>query len=84
MPKRRLAAVAGGKFSILLTSLLLLLLLSPFFGETVIGRIILNTSVSAVLLSAIYAVSARKRVFTAASALLLAILAARWSTYVFH
>jgi len=79
VPKRRLAAVTHRKFSVLLTSLLLVLLLNPFFGETVVGRIISNASVSAVALSAIYAVSGRKRVFTVALLLLLAILAARWS-----
>lgn len=81
MPKKHLAAVSHLKFSVLLTSLSLLLLLSPLFEGTVVGLIIVNVSFSAVLLSAIYAVSERKWVFTVALVFLVAILAVRWSTH---
>ena len=82
MIEQRSPAVTHDKFFYLLISLLLLLLLHPFFTGAVVGRIIFDISFSIVLLSAVYAVSRKKHVFITGLVLVLFVFAGLWSTYV--
>lgn len=70
--------ITQGNFFYLLFSLLLLLVLIPFFGGTVVGNIVVDIAFSAVLLSAIYAVSERKQQFMIAIVLAIPMLVTRW------
>ncbi len=78
MARSVLVHIARGNFFYLLFSLLLLLLLAPLFQETFIGLIMVDIAYSAVLLSAVYAVSEKRKLFTLALVLALPIIAARW------
>lgn len=80
MYQRILLQIARGNFFYLLFSLLLLLLLAPLFEGSYLGLIMLDIAYSAVLLSAAYAVSEKKPLFTLALVLVVVILAARWSS----
>lgn len=81
MAEKRVLSATRGHFSFLLVSLFLLLLLQPLFAGAVIGRIVAHACFSAVVLSAVYAVSEDRRFFTLAVAVALAILAGRWLSY---
>ena len=67
-----------GKFLFLLVALLLFLGLAPFLHDLIGIRIILNLFLSAVLLSAIYAVSHKRHQMVTAIAIGLPMLAAIW------
>lgn len=56
----------------------MLLLLHPFFAGAVLGRIVFLGCFSAVLFSALYAVSENRRVFTLAVAIAIPVVAGRW------
>jgi len=81
MAEKRVFSATRSHFFYLLVSLFLLLLLQPFFAGAVLGRIVFLVCFSAVLFSAIYAVSENKRVFTLAVALAVPIFAGRWLDY---
>lgn len=81
MAQRVLRQIARGNFFYLLFSLLLLVLLAPLFEETVIGSIMVDIAYSAVLLSAVYAVSETKQLFTLAAVLVLPVLVGRWANH---
>ncbi len=74
--------LAHGRFSYLLISLILLLLLHPIVAGVPIGRVIEDIALSVVLLSAVYTVSRKKHVFTIALLLSLPTFGAMWATYV--
>lgn len=81
MTQSILLQIARGNFLYLLFSLLLLLLLTPFFAATVIGTILVDIAFSAIFLSAVYAVSERKRLFTLTVILAVPLIVARWSNH---
>jgi hypothetical protein len=81
MAEDSVLSATRGHFLHLLVSLFLLLLLQPFFGETVLARLVLLVCFSAVLFSAMYAVSENRRVFTLAVALAVPVLGGRWLGY---
>lgn len=81
MVRRILRLVTQGNSFYLLFSLLLLLLLGPFVEGTFAGLIIVGIGFSAVLLSAVYAVSETKRLFTIAIVLVVPVIAARWANH---
>jgi hypothetical protein len=70
-----------GNFFYLLVSLLLIFLVYPFVKESVLGVRFLDIILSAILLSAIYAVSQKKQLFIIALVLALPTLAIHWSKY---
>jgi hypothetical protein len=70
-----------GHFSYLLVSLFLLLLLQPFFAGAVPGRLIFLACFSAVLFSALYAVSENRRIFTLAVAIAIPVVLGRWFSF---
>lgn len=78
MTERTASSATRGHFSYLLVSLFLLLLLHPFFAGAVLGRIVFLGCFSAVLFSALYAVSENRRVFTLAVAIAIPVVAGRW------
>ncbi len=76
-----LRSITRGNFFYLLCSLLLLLVLIPFFEGTVVGDTVVDIAFSAVLLSAIYAVSERKQQFMIAIVLAIPMLVTRWANH---
>ncbi len=78
MREQTVLPVSRSHFLYLLVSLFLMLVLQPFFGGAVIGRIAYSACLSAVLLSAVYALSEDRRVFTVALAIAVPVLAGRW------
>jgi len=81
MTERTASSATRGHFSYLLVSLFLLLLLHPFFAGAVLGRIVFLGCFSAVLFSALYAVSENRRVFTLAVVLAVPVFAGRCLVY---
>jgi voltage-gated potassium channel len=81
MALRVLRSITQGKFLYLLVSLLLFLLLAPFFYGTFIGLIIMDIAYSVVLLAAVFAVGEKRQMFTLALVLALPTIAARWLNY---
>ncbi len=81
MAEKPFLQLAHGKFSYLLISLIVLLLLFPIVSEVFIERVIFDVFLSIVLLSAVYTVSPKKHVFTIALLLSLPTFAGIWSTY---
>jgi voltage-gated potassium channel len=67
-------SVTRSHFFYLLVSLFLMLMLQPFFIE----RIVISACFSAVLLSAVYALSEERRVFILALIIAVPVLAGRW------
>jgi voltage-gated potassium channel len=78
MREQMVPSVTRSHFFYLLVSLFLMLMLQPFFREAVIGRIVASACFSAVLLSAVYALSEDRRVFILALAIAVPVLAGRW------
>ncbi len=76
-----LRSITQGNFFYLLFSLFLLLLVAPLFEGAFVGLMILDIAYSAVLLSAVYAVSEKKRLFTLTVVFVVPIIIARWSNY---
>ena len=74
-------SIVQSKFTYLLVSLLVLFLIAPIFEGLVIASTLLGIFISAVLVSAVYAVSQKRRVFVIALILVLPVLAGRWSVY---
>lgn len=74
-------SMTRGNFFYLLFSLLLLLLLIPFFEGSVVGNTVVDLAFSAVLLSAIYAVSERKQQFMIAIVLAIPMIVTRWANH---
>jgi hypothetical protein len=72
--------VRVGRFLFLLISILLLLILNPFFHGFPGIRILLGIYISLVLLAGIYAVSQKRYLFTIALFISLPAFVARWST----
>jgi len=64
MAEKPFLPLAHGKFSYLLISLIVLLLLFPIVSEVFIERVIFDIFLSIVLLSAVYAVSPKRHIFT--------------------
>ena len=81
MAEKPFLPFAHGKFSYLLISLIVLLLLFPIVSDVFIERVIFDVFLSIVLLSAVYTVSPKKHVFTIALLLSLPTFAGIWSTY---
>ncbi len=81
MDEKRFVKFTYGRFSYLLISLVLLLLLHPIFADVFIGRVIQNIALSVVLLSAVYSVSRKKQVFAIAVLLSLPVFAGTWLAY---
>ncbi len=81
MDEKRFVKFTHGRFSYLLISLVLLLLLHPIVAGVFIGRIIENIALSVVLLSAVYSVSRKKQVFTIAVLLAFPAFAGTWVAY---
>lgn len=73
--------IARGNFLYLLVSLLLLLLLAPLFEGTPMGSIIVSIAFSAILLSALYAVSPGKSMFTLSVMFVVFLILMRWSNH---
>jgi hypothetical protein len=69
------------KYTYLLVSLLLLFLISPLFEELDVAKIIISIFLSAVLVSAVYAVSQNKGLFVFSILLLCPALVGNWSIY---
>ena len=82
MPEKMFYSFTHGRFSYLLISLILLLLLFPIVSEVFIERVIFDIFLSFVLLSAVYTVSRKKHVLTIALLLSIPTFAGMWSTYV--
>ena len=82
MPEKMFYSFTHGRFSYLLISLILLLLLFPIVSEVVIERVIFDIFLSFVLLSAVYTGSRKKHVLTIALLLSIPTFAGMWSTYV--
>jgi len=61
MAKRGFISVVQSKFTFLLVSLLVLFVIAPLFEGLAIALILLNIFTSVVLVSAVYAVSQKKR-----------------------
>ncbi len=81
MAEKPFLPFAHGKFSFLLISLIVLLLLFPIVSEVFIERVIFDIFLSIVLLSAVYTVSPKRHVFTIALLLSLPTFAGMWSNY---
>ena len=81
MTKSTLDFIAKYKFIYLLVSILLLLLIHPFFERLVVARILLQILDSAVLVTAIYTVSQNRRLFIVGILLLLPAIIGGWSMY---
>jgi len=81
MAEKPFLPLAHGKFSYLLISLIVLLLLFPIVSDVFIERVIFDVFLSIVLLSAVYTVSPKKHVFTIALLLSLPTFAGMWATY---
>ena len=79
--KRGFDSIVQSKFTYLLVSLLVLFLIAPIFEGLVIASTLLGIFISAVLVSAVYAVSQKRRLFVIALILVLPVLAGRWSVY---
>jgi len=70
-----------GKFFILLLALFTFLGIAPFLGAYPIGRVLLEISLSIVLLSSLYAASLTRRTFNIALVLLIPALLISWLHY---
>jgi len=81
MTERKAFSATRGHFFYLLVSLFLLLLLHPFFAGAVLGRIVFLGCFSAVLFSALYAVSENRKIFAFAVIFAVPVLAGRWLGY---
>ena len=81
MAEKPFLPLAPRKFSFLLISLIVLLLLFPIVSEVFIERVIFDIFLSIVLLSAVYAVSPKRHIFTIALLLSLPTFAGMWSNY---
>jgi len=81
MTKSTLDFIAKYKFIYLLVSILLLLLIHPFFERLVVARILLQILDSAILVTAIYTVSQNRRLFIVGILLLLPAIIGGWSMY---
>ena len=69
------------KYTYLLISLMLLLLISPLFEELNFANIVISIFFSAVLISTVYAVSQKKSLFVFSILLLCPALVGSWSVY---
>ena len=69
------------KYTYLLISLMLLLLISPLFEELDFANIVISIFFSAVLISAVYAVSQKKSLFVFSILFLCPALVGSWSVY---
>ena len=81
MAKNHLYSIIQSKFTYLLVSLLVLFLIAPLFEGLAVASALLGIFISAVLVSAVYAVSQNRRLFVIALILALPVLAGRWSVY---
>ncbi len=73
------AKTGNRAFSLLFVSLLLLLVVSPFFGGTGVGRVILRFLFTLVLLSAVHVASANRHNLIIAACLAVPWLAVTWT-----